>query len=135
MKKTNILYWTFTALFAAFMLMSGIQNLMVTPEWVTIMNNLGYPSYLLPFMGVAKCLGVLALVVPGYPRIKEWAYAGFFFDLVGATYSVVVKEGPQLPHTFMLVLLVVMGLSYFYHHKRQRQLQEQPLPHGSAIAA
>lgn len=135
MKKTNILYWTFTGLFAAFMLMSGIQNLMVTPEWIALIERIGYPAYLIPFLGVAKCLGVVALLVPGYPRIREWAYAGFFFDITGATYSVIMTEGGfMLPHTFMLVLLIILGLSYFFHHKRLRQAQEQPLKR-SAVAA
>lgn len=135
MKKTNIIYWIFTGLFGAFMLMSGIQNLLVTPEWVGLMNTIGYPSYLIPFLGVAKCLGVLALVVPGFPRIKEWAYAGFFFDLLGATYSIVITEGLQLPQSFMLVLFTFLAFSYIYHHKRLRQLQEQPLKHGPPVTA
>lgn len=119
MKATNILYWTFTCLLCAFMLMSGIQNLMATDEWKTIMNHLGFPVYLLPFLGIAKCLGVLALVVPGFGRLKEWAYAGFFFDLLGVTYSAVATDGVQLPHAFMLALLALLFLSYIYHHKRQ----------------
>lgn len=135
MKKTNILYWAFTGLFGAFMLMSGIQNLMVTPEWITLMNALGYPSYLIPFLGVAKCLGVLALILPGYPGIKEWAYAGFFFDLLGATYSVIFMEGLQLPQTFMLVIFALLALSYTYHHKRLRLLKEQPAKQASAVTA
>lgn len=135
MKKTNIIYWTSTGLFAAFMLMSGIQNLMVTPEWIALIKMIGYPAYLIPFLGVAKCLGVLALLIPGYPRLREWAYAGFFFDIVGATYSVIMTEGVQLPQTFMLVLLIVMGISYIYHHKRLGQLFVQPARQGSAVAA
>lgn len=135
MKKTNILYWTFTGLFAAFMLMSGIQNLMVTPEWVDLMKSIGYPEYLIRFLGVAKCLGVVALLVPGYARIKEWAYAGFFFDITGATYSVIMTEGGfKLPHTFMLVLLVILGLSYFFHHRRLRQAQGQSVKRSSVAA-
>lgn len=125
MKRTNILYWIFTGLFCAFMLSSGIQNLMATEEWKTIMSHLGYPLYLLPFLGIAKVLGVVALVYPGFPRLKEWAYAGFFFDIVGVSYSVVVKDGFMLPQTFMLVLLVFLGLSYVFHQKRQGMLTDQ----------
>lgn len=136
MKKTNILYWTFTGIFGLFMLSSGIQNLMVTPEWISLMKSLGYPSYLIPFLGVAKCLGVVALFVPGFPRVKEWTYAGFFFDLLGATYSVIVVEGLQLPQSFMLIFFAFLALSYVYYHKRQRLLQQQPSKQrGTAVVA
>lgn len=135
MKKINILYWTFTGLFGAFMLSSGIQNLLATPEWKSIMEHLGFPIHLLPFLGIAKCLGVLALIVPGFPGLKEWAYAGFFFDLLGVTYSAVVTDGFQLPQTFMLVLFTFLFLSYGYYHKRQRLIHEHPAKQGSPVAA
>lgn len=135
MKKTNILYWIFTGLFAAFMLMSGIQNLMVTPDWVSLMTNLGYPVYLIAFLGVAKFLGVIAILIPGYPRIKEWAYAGFFFDLVGATYSVIMTEGLQAPQAFMILPFGLMTLSYLYYHKRSRQREALQVHGRSAVAA
>jgi uncharacterized membrane protein len=93
MKKINILYWTFTGLFALAMLLSGIQNALVTPDSVAILNHLGYPEYIIPFLGVAKILGAIAIVVPGIPRLKEWAYAGLFFDLTGATYSAIMTDG------------------------------------------
>ncbi len=135
MKTTNILYWTFTGLFGAFMLMSGIQNLMATDEWKTIMNHLGFPVYLLLFLGIAKCLGVLALLVPGFPRLKEWAYAGFFFDLSGVTYAAIATDGVQLPQSFMLVLLAFLFLSYIYYHKRQRLIPEQSVKKGLPVSA
>lgn len=56
-------------------------------KMVAAFDALGYPRYLLPFLGVAKSLGVIALLVPGFPRLKEWAYAGFTFDLLGAAWS------------------------------------------------
>lgn len=126
MKKTNILYWIFTGLFAAFMLSSGIQNLMATEQWQSIMTHLGYPHYLLPFLGVAKVLGVIALAYPGFPRLKEWTYAGFFFDIAGVSYSVVATDGLMLPQSFMLVLLALLILSYVYHHRRLGVKSEQP---------
>jgi hypothetical protein len=117
-KRNTIIFWVSTSLFCAFMLSSAIPNILSSAEWVAIFDQLGYPQYLLPFLGVAKLLGVVGLLIPGLNRIKEWAYAGFFFDLVGATYSAVVAFGfdPQ-----MLVMLVPFGmgtLSYVYHHKR-----------------
>ena len=118
MKKTNILYWIFTGLFGAFMLFSAIPDILVVPDAVTMITGLGYPKYIIPFLGVAKTLGVIAILVPGYPRIKEWAYAGLFFDLVGATYSAICTEGFQLPMLGMLVPFTLGALSYIYYHKK-----------------
>ena len=87
MKKTNALYWVFTGLFSAIMVLSSIPDIIMSPDAVTFMHQLGYPDYFIPFIGVAKVLGVIAILIPGYPRIKEWAYAGLFFDLIGAVYS------------------------------------------------
>src|SRR5688572_15725703 len=118
MKKTNIIYWVATALFALAMGMSGVTNLMVTSDWVAILEHLGYPQYLGPFLGVAKILGVIAILIPGFPRLKEWAYAGLFFDLLGATYSVIYVDGFQPEMAFMLLPFSIGALSYIYHHKR-----------------
>lgn len=120
-KRDTILFWVLTGLFCAFMMTSTIPNILSAPEWVDIFKQLGYPPYMLPFLGVAKLLGIIALLVPGYPRIKEWAYAGMFFDLTGAVYSGLSVGGfdPQ-----MLIMLVPFGLgagSYVYHHKRLNQ--------------
>ena len=93
MKKVNILHWVFTGLFGALMLSSAIPNMLSSSEWVTIITQLGYPTYILPLLGVAKFLGVVAILVPGFPRLKEWAYAGFTFDLIGATYSGIALGG------------------------------------------
>ena len=123
MKKTNILYWTFTGLFAALMLFSAIPNIKTNPESVQIITQLGYPVYLIPFLGVAKLLGSMTILMPGFPRLKEWAYAGLFFDLLGATYSGIMVGGFEPAMAFMLVFFGLGALSYVYYHKRQSQLQ------------
>ncbi|MES2593453.1 MAG: DoxX family protein [Bacteroidota bacterium] len=123
MKKTNILYWTITGLFAAFMFFSAIPDILLSPEAVTFMGHLGYPAYFIPFIGVAKVLGVIAILIPGYPRIKEWAYAGLAYDLIGAIYSVIATEGFQ---PSILVLLLPIGfliVSYVLYHKRLKSHQ------------
>src|SRR3989337_3827687 len=125
MKKTNILYWIFTSIFALFMLFSGIQNILVTPESVDLLTKLGYPTYIIPFLGVAKFLGAIAILLPGFPRLKEWAYAGLFFDLLGATYSGIMSEGLQPEMAGMLIFFAFFALSYIYYHKRQRALATQ----------
>ncbi|MEP6738037.1 MAG: DoxX family protein [Chryseolinea sp.] len=117
MKKTKIFYWVFTGLFAAFMLASAIPDILVSDEAVKFMTDLGYPKYIIAFLGVAKLLGSIAILVPGYPRIREWAYAGLFFDLIGATYSNIAMAGFQLPMLFMVLPFGLGILSYVYAHK------------------
>ena len=116
-KKINIAYWIVTGLFSAFMLFSSVPDIMQTPEATKFMSDLGYPPYLILFLGVAKILGILAILIPGYPRIKEWAYAGLVFDLIGAFYSVMaVKHDPS--GLFMLVFVGFAFASYFLYHKK-----------------
>ena len=117
-RRDTVLYWIFTGLFCAFMLTSTIPNILSAPEWVEIFKQLGYPPYMLPFLGVAKLLGVIALLVPGFARIKEWAYAGMFFDLTGAVYSGLSVGGFDPKMLIMLVPFGLGALSYIYHHKR-----------------
>lgn len=121
MKKTNFLYWTFTGLFSFLMLGSAIPDILSSPVAVEGFRQMGYPTYLLPFLGVAKLLGVIAILVPGYPRITEWAYAGLVFDLVGATYSILASNAPASGSLFMLLPFVLAFGSYYYYHKRARQ--------------
>jgi hypothetical protein len=121
MKRTNILYWVFTGLFAGFMLFSAIPDIISTEEAIAMVSDgLGYPKYIIPFLGVAKFLGVVAILIPGFPRIKEWAYAGLFFDLIGATYSALSAGGFDPMMLFMLVPFGLGTLSYVYYHKRMR---------------
>ena len=97
MKRTKILYWIFTALFAFMMLSSAIPDVLSSPVAVKGMHEgLGYPLYFVPFIGVAKVFGVIAILVPGFSRIKEWAYAGLFFDLIGAAYSIASVGEPTV---------------------------------------
>jgi hypothetical protein len=134
MKKTNIIYWTVTGLFSAFMLFSAIPDVLVVPDAVTFMTHLGYPLYFIPFIGVAKVLGIIAILVPGYPRVKEWAYAGLTYDLVGATYSVVSVGDPGFGWTFMFVPLLLLATSYTYYHKLRKQKAKRATALSSAIA-
>jgi uncharacterized membrane protein YphA (DoxX/SURF4 family) len=127
MKRTNLIYWIVTGLFAAFMLFSSIPDVILSEEAKTFMNGLGYPDYFTRFIGVVKVLGVIAILVPGYPRIKEWAYAGFFFDLIGATYSQIASAGFMPQIAFMLIPIVLCTFSYIYFHKRLKEAKVSPL--------
>ena len=90
----TIAYWVTTILGPASFVIGGILHLTHAEGAVTVMNHLGYPPYFLTVLGVWKVLGAIAVVVPGFPRLKEWAYAGFFFDLTGAAASrAFVRDG------------------------------------------
>ncbi len=86
-KRNKIIYWIATALLAFGMLASGIQQVLRTPAMVTILTRLGYPPYLMTILGTWKILGVIAILMPGFKLVKEWAYAGFFFVMTGALIS------------------------------------------------
>jgi len=124
MKKTNIIYWIITGIFGLFMLASAIPDILMDPVAVQGMHTeLGYPIYFIPFIGVAKTLGVLAILLPVSSRIKEWAYAGFAFDLIGATYSIIAIGKPDW--MFMVLPLAVCAASYVFYRKRSRMLRER----------
>ena len=120
MKKIKTFYWIITGLFSAFMLFSAIPDILVVPEAKTFMNGLGYPDYIIPFLGVAKLLGIIAILIPGFPKIKEWAYAGLFFDLIGATYSVIAHEGFKASVLIMLLPIIFLCMSYNLHHRKMQ---------------
>lgn len=118
MKKTNVVYWVITALFASFMAFTAIPDILMVADAVTFMNHLGYPNYFTPFIGVAKVAGSIAILIPGYPRIKEWAYAGLAFDLIGALYSVIATDGFQPQIIFMVLPMSLLMLSYYFYHQK-----------------
>ncbi|MDM5358151.1 DoxX family protein [Peribacillus sp. ACCC06369] len=118
MKKINIIYWIFTGLLAALMVLGSIPDIMSVPNAVALFNHLGYPTYLLPFLGIAKLLGVVAIIIPGFPRIKEWAYAGFVFDLTGAMYSSISVGDPASEWLLFIIGYILIAGSYIFHHKK-----------------
>ncbi|GGB44067.1 DoxX family protein [Fictibacillus barbaricus] len=117
LKKVTIGYWCFTGLLIALMLLGSIGDIMSAPEAVALFKHLGYPTYLLPFIGIAKLLGVIAILIPGFPRIKEWAYAGFVIDLTGAMYSTIAVGDPWV--FFIIGYILIAGSYIFYHRKRK----------------
>lgn len=118
MKKIKIIYWIFTILLAVLMTIGSIPDILMVPEARTLFQHLGYPMYLLPFIGIAKILGVIAILVPGFNRLKEWAYAGLFFDITGAMYSsIAVGDPPALWAPLVIGYILIFG-SYIYHHKK-----------------
>ncbi len=86
-KKKNVIYWVVTILLALGMLAGGTGQILRFPFNVTGVTHLGYPVYFTSLIGTWKILGVVAILIPGYPLLKEWAYAGFFFAMTGAVTS------------------------------------------------
>jgi uncharacterized membrane protein YphA (DoxX/SURF4 family) len=122
MKNLNIYYWISIGLILFFLLPGSIMNIMKTPEWIQVFNDLGFPEYLLPFLGVAKLSGCIVLVLPYFKRLKEWAYAGLFFDLVGATYSGLMVGGFEPPMIIMFVAIGAVLASYWLWRKKSEQV-------------
>lgn len=117
-KTIKINYWIFTSLFALFMLFSGISSLMPpTAQGLEVMALLGYPLYLNWILGTAKILGVVAILQNKYKTIKEWAYAGFTFDMVGAASSFVLSGAGAIQVVFIVPFIVMMFLSYYFWKK------------------
>lgn len=124
MKKINIIYWIFTGIFAALMLFSAIPDALSTKDAVAFMTMLGYPKYFISFIGIVKILGVIAILLPIPPRLKEWAYAGLAFDLMGAIYSIIGSGMANAGMLFMLVWVIPGIISYIYYHKKLKALQQ-----------
>jgi len=136
MKKTKILYWVFTILFCVMMFGSAIPDILMHPLAVKGMHDqLGYPLYFISFIGVAKALGVIALLIPGFPRIKEWAYAGLIFDLIGATYSIISAGQPFTDWIGMILPLALGAASYIFHHKLLRLTTDKRGASGATTVA
>ena len=118
MKKTKIIYWIFTGIMCAMLGIGSVFNVISSPEAVELISHhLGYPTYLVPFLGVAKLLGLVAILIPGFPRLKEWAYAGITFDLIGAVYSHIAIGAPASEWAPLFILIGFVAGSYIFYHK------------------
>ena len=125
MLKTNkIIYWIATIWLALGMLSTGIVQLIKMKEEVDMMTKLGYPAYILTLLGVWKILGVIAILIPRYPLLKEWAYAGFFFAMSGAIFShAMIGDGPT--EFFGPTLLIVLTFVSWYFRPADRKILQQ----------
>jgi hypothetical protein len=111
-KSLRVTYWIITVLFALFMLFSGVSELVGTEQGNALFDNLGYPLYLSFILGVAKILGSIAIVQNKWGTIREWAYAGFTFDLIGASLSFAFIGAGFIDSFMPLIFLMVMFVSY-----------------------
>jgi DoxX-like family len=112
-KTIKTLYWVVTVVFVVFTLADAYGGITEQEAGVVVLKHLGYPIYTMPMFGVAKLLGVIAILQPKFHIIKEWAYAGFTFNFIGAFVSrAIVGDGFGLL-LMPVVVLAVMFASYF----------------------
>lgn len=122
-KTINILYWVFTILFAGLMIFSSVGGLQPSEKTVEILHNgMGYPIYFIQFISVAKIFGSVAILIPGFKTIKEWAYAGLFFDLAGAVYSVVAAFRTFDSGMLSFLIWIIAGILSYYFWKKKTSL-------------
>ena len=119
-KTTNIIYWISTVIFSALMVFSAAGGLKPGQQAIQIIHDgLGYPVYFIQFISIAKLLGVIIILIPGRGRIKDWAYAGLFFDLTGAVYSGIAASGKFDPLILTMFFWIVPGIfSYYFWLKK-----------------
>ncbi|MCA1590947.1 MAG: DoxX family protein [Acidobacteria bacterium] len=113
-KTTKIIYWIATIWLALGMTSTAIVQLIKMPDGVEAVSRLGYPVYLLTILGVWKILGVVAVLIPKFPRLKEWAYAGFFFAMSGAAISHIIMGDPMGEIFPSLLLLTLTVVSWYF---------------------
>lgn len=115
------IYWISTIILVAGLLGTGVQQLLrveaegaLGPAFAWGIRQMGYPLYLLTILGVWKVLGAIALVVPKYPLLKEWAYAGIFFLLTGALFSHIASGHSWTEMIASVTLLILAGMSWYW---------------------
>ena len=124
MKKINIYYWICTAMLIPAIGIGSVIGIVPDEGSIKVFASLGYPAYIIPFLSIAKLLGLIAIFVPKFPRLKEWAYAGIAFDVIGAIYSQLAIGNPFTYTLFpLLALAFVMG-SYFLYHKKIQMVSQ-----------
>jgi len=125
MKKSHkIVYWIATAWLALGMFSTGLVQLLkgkTGTGGVDSITHLGYPVYFLTILGIWKILGVIALLIPKFPLLKEWAYAGFFFVICGAIYSHIAL-GDTIKELFPALLLLILVVASWYYRPADRKI-------------
>ena len=119
MKATKNIYWVSTALVILIMLFTAVQTFTHLDHMEDFAKQIQFPAYMFVMLSVAKVLGIITLLIPGYPTVKEWVYAGFTFDLIGA---IVLFAGSALSFPIglwapMAVALLMLAISYITYHK------------------
>jgi len=132
-KRLTSVYWVVTGVMAVFMLTGSVADVLAIPQAAAFMRHLGYPPYLLRFLGTAKILGVIVVCVPTPRTLKEWAYAGLTIDLSGALYSHLSVGDPVNAWMFPVIGLMLVGGSYLTRQQAAALLPGRPIV-GSPLA-
>ncbi len=120
-KRNKIIYWIATIWLSLGMLSSGIVQLLHIDEEVDFILKMGYPVYFLTILGALKIIGVVMILIPKFPLVKEWAYAGFFFTMAGAVFSHLASGNP-LNEIFAPVGLLILTILSWYFRPANRKL-------------
>jgi uncharacterized membrane protein YphA (DoxX/SURF4 family) len=123
-KRKKIIYWIATIWLSLGMVATGAVQLFKGKEGqggVDMITHLGYPVYLLTLLGAWKILGVIAVLIPKFPLLKEWAYAGFFFVMSGAIFSHIAM-GDSINAIWPSLLLLVLTLLSWYFRPAKRKI-------------
>ena len=134
MNRRMLIYWLTTGLFCAVLGFSGFAHFTHLEPMVEAMTKLGYPLYFMTILGSAKLLGVAALLAPGRPLLKEWAYAGFAFNLLGATASHAFTGDP-LSETIRPATVLALGAASYLLRPAARRLPSAPALGEAAISS
>src|ERR1700678_4477213 len=113
-KRNLIIYWIATVWLAAGMLAGGLQQLFQVGGYAAILQHLGYPLYFMSIIGAWKILGVIAILVPRFKLLKEWAYAGFIFVMSGAVISHIAMGDSMKEIYASLSLLILTVISWYF---------------------
>ena len=120
-KRNKIIYWISTVWLALGMASTGLVQLIKMKEEVEMMGHLGYPEYTLTILGIWKLLGVVVILIPKFPLLKEWAYAGFFFSMSGAIISHLAMED-SAKELFGPTLLLLLTVVSWYFRPVERKI-------------
>lgn len=121
-RTRKIIYWVATLWLALGMVATAIGQLFRLPGQggSDMISHLGYPAYLLTILGIWKILGAVAVLIPKFPLLKEWAYAGFFFIMSGAIFSHIAVRDPIVELLPGLLLMVLTVVSWYLRPESRR---------------
>lgn len=123
MEKRNLaIYWIATGLMSVGMLGSGLAQIIHAKQMVDLIVPLGYPLYILYIIGVWKILGVIAVLIPGFKLLKEWAYAGFFFVMTGALVSHLASADYRLNGLIGPFMQIIFIITSWYFRPARRKI-------------
>jgi len=119
-KRDKIIYWVATIWLSLGMVSTGIVQLIQIEEEVQKTNALGYPTYFLTIIGIWKLLGIVAVLIPKFPLIKEWAYAGFFYLMTGAIFTHLAIDDDAIEYFGPTLLLVLTIVSWYFRPAKRK---------------